>query len=479
MAQLKTPGVFIEEISTIGASVAPVATAVPAFLGYTTNHASLSAGSAGGSAKLPVRISSFKEFEQVFGKSTETAVLKIEDVITGVILTSRTLSVETPLSVKNKLYYHMQLYFTNGGGPCYIVSIGSTDVTSMDDDHFTAGLDEIKLVDEPTLLVFPEAYDLGSSEHGNVVKAALSQCATLQDRFVIADINKTDASNPDAFRGNVNSINNKYGSLYYPALNTTISSYLLDTGITINHKEEIDGVPAPDGIYDGLSVDVLLNGRTTPTPVIAPDLELYTQLKNLLNIETLTLPASAAIAGVYALIDNQRGVWKAPANVPLELVVSPSVKLSDADQEGLNVDTNAGISINAIRSFTGKGNLVWGARTMDGNSAEWRYINVRRLFIFIEESIQKSMQSYVFESNTAQTWLRLKGTIDNFLTGLWRQGALAGAKPNDAFFVKVGLGTTMTSDDILNGILNIEIGLAAARPAEFIVLKFSQTLQVS
>ncbi len=138
-----------------------------------------------------------------------------------------------------------------------------------------------------------------------------------------------------------------------------------------------------------------------------------------------------------------------------------------------------GKAVNAIRSFTGRGILVWGARTLAGNDNEWRYVPVRRLFIYVEESIKKATEFVVFEPNDGNTWLRVKTMIQNFLLNLWKDGALAGAVPDDAFFVKVGLGETMTSQDILEGKLIIEIGMAAVRPAEFIILKFSHKLQES
>jgi phage tail sheath protein FI len=155
------------------------------------------------------------------------------------------------------------------------------------------------------------------------------------------------------------------------------------------------------------------------------------------------------------------------------------VSVSAEEQAGLNVDATSGKSINVIRFFQGKGNLVWGARTLAGNDNEWRYIPVRRLYIFVEESIKKATEFVVFEPNDANTWLRVKTMIENFLTNLWREGALAGAKSEQAFFVRVGLGQTMTALDILEGRMNVEIGLAAVRPAEFIILKFSHKLQES
>jgi hypothetical protein len=155
------------------------------------------------------------------------------------------------------------------------------------------------------------------------------------------------------------------------------------------------------------------------------------------------------------------------------------VSVSHEEQEVLNVDATSGKSINVIRFFQGKGNLVWGARTLAGNDNEWRYVPVRRLYIFIEESVKKATEFVVFEPNDANTWLRVKTMIENFLTNLWREGALAGAKTEQAFFVRVGLGQTMTALDILEGRMNVEIGLAAVRPAEFIILKFSHKLQES
>ncbi len=206
---------------------------------------------------------------------------------------------------------------------------------------------------------------------------------------------------------------------------------------------------------------------------------LYASILTGIKQHGVVLPPSGAIAGVYAKVDNLRGVWKAPANVGLNSVNEPVVKLSSKDQEGLNIDEVAGKSINVIRAFTGKGNLVWGARTLAGNDNEWRYVPVRRFFNMVEESVKKATEQFVFEPNDANTWVRIRSMIENFLTNQWRAGALAGAKTDEAFYVRVGLGQTMTAQDILNGILNVEIGMAAVRPAEFIVLKFSHKLQES
>jgi phage tail sheath protein FI len=172
-------------------------------------------------------------------------------------------------------------------------------------------------------------------------------------------------------------------------------------------------------------------------------------------------------------------VWKAPANVSLSMVNSPAVNISSEQQETMNVDAMSGKSINAIRPFPGIGTLVWGARTLDGNSQDWRYINVRRTIIMIEQSLKLACRAYVFEPNVSSTWVTIKSMINNFLTNLWKQGALAGAVPDQAFDVQVGLGTTMTPTDILDGYLRITVKLALVRPAEFIVITFQQQQQQS
>jgi hypothetical protein len=174
------------------------------------------------------------------------------------------------------------------------------------------------------------------------------------------------------------------------------------------------------------------------------------------------------------MVDNTRGVWKAPANMSLQPVIDVTLTLNDRTQELLNVDATTGKSINAIRLFTGKGTLVWGARTLDGNSSEWRYLSVRRTTIMVGQSIKLSLRAFVFAPNDAGTWTKVRSMIENFLIVLWRQGALTGTKPQEAFAVQIGLGSTMTAQDISNGILKASVMLALIRPAEFLVLTFQQ-----
>jgi len=201
---------------------------------------------------------------------------------------------------------------------------------------------------------------------------------------------------------------------------------------------------------------------------------VMTEIRRQINI----MPPSSAMAGIYTMVDNTRGVWKAPANVSLNGVISPTVSISHEQQEDLNVSAQ-GKSINAIRSFIGEGVLVWGARTLDGNSLDWRYINVRRTMIMLEESCRLAAKAMVFEPNTANTWVTIRSMIANFLTSVWKRGGLMGAVPEDAFSVHVGLGETMTPNDVLEGILRVTVLVAMVRPAEFIEITFQQQMPKS
>ncbi|WKL47585.1 phage tail sheath C-terminal domain-containing protein [Flavobacterium pectinovorum] len=237
----------------------------------------------------------------------------------------------------------------------------------------------------------------------------------------------------------------------------------------LNHIKSVNGKDVNNGV---------LNGRKLST---LEDIDNATFNKILTEIYNLpiTLPPSSAVAGVYARVDRDRGVWKAPANVSLNYVIKPTVKITNTIQDNLNVDTVAGKSINAIRSFTGKGTLIWGSRTLAGNDNEWRYVPVRRFFNMAEESIKKATEQFVFEPNDANTWIRVRAMIENFLILQWRAGALAGAKPEQAFYVRIGIGQTMSALDILEGRMIVEIGMAVVRPAEFIILRFSHKMQES
>ena len=230
-------------------------------------------------------------------------------------------------------------------------------------------------------------------------------------------------------------------------------------------------------------LSLIVGAATTYTKKIDESLALrfpiYKSILTGVGNSMTSMPPSGAVVGVYAATDRTRGVWKAPANISLANVISPTVIFSKTELENLNVDAVAGKSINAIRSFLGKGTLIYGARTLAGNDNEWRYISVRRFFNMVEESTKNATEAFVFEPNDANTWVKVQAMIENFLSTLWRQGALQGMKPEHAFYVAVGLGKTMTALDILEGRMIIEIGMAAVRPAEFIILRFSHKMAES
>lgn len=178
-------------------------------------------------------------------------------------------------------------------------------------------------------------------------------------------------------------------------------------------------------------------------------------------------PPSGAMAGIYARTDIERGVHKAPANEVVRGCTGLSCAYNEGEQDILNP-----MGVNLIRAFTGRGIRVWGARTISSNGL-WKYLNVRRLFIYVEESIKANTNWVVFEPNSATLWSRVTRTIEAFLATCWRDGALAGSTPSEAFFVECG-PTTMTQDDIDNGRLICQIGIAPVKPAEFVIFRITQ-----
>lgn len=643
-----TPGVYVEEISVFPPSVAEVETAIPAFIGYTERNIHKGVEY----LNKPTVIKSLVDYEEIFGKGPGINVTKIK------INSSNNVESVTK-SLNFFMYESLRLFFANGGGKCYIISVGVYSDGSISDTAISTGLDKLKKEDEPTMILFPDAVKLSGDKLYNLQQKALKQAADLGDRFVIMDL-KADAnhvSDYEEFRNKIGMKNLKYGAAYMPYLKASLPlqvkltdflnkvekgtvsidfSTLIDTSDSegAEFKEIFDNYVSARSasaalsikdsqaafndlveVYKGAKsaanfeamithalntlkyvVDEVVKAAALPNPaqtknnifltakailnnslksteallqlnkdlgenahaggvkqwfvnmggghkftdasiwtdgdprvsisgqalsgddeeevldnslstminafggilalvkdyqdsvsVINTNVEktMYSLVPVALNIakslesELLILPPSGAIAGVYADTDNKRGVWKAPANVSLSSVSGLTEKIDNVDQDVLNIDVNAGKSINAIREFSGRGVLVWGARTLAGNDNEWRYVPVRRFFNMVEESIQKSTQWAVFEPNDANLWVKLKSMIENYLIQKWREGALAGAKPEQAFYVNVGLGKTMTAQDILEGRLIIDIGMAAVRPAEFIILRFMHKMQES
>ena len=471
----KTPDVYIQEKSVLPPSVVTADTAVPAFIGYTDIAVDADGNDL---TNVPTRIRSMREYESLFGLAEKTEF----NVTVNTKSTPPAYTVDTP-DLKYRMYHSLQLFFANGGGDCYIVSVGSNGGTTAASNKtaaaINAGIDKLKAEDGPTLIVPVDAVGLVTEpstvkdgtkpakiltdaygRYQSVCDHALAHCAALQDRFALMDVyqkpagSKIPKNDDENFRSNGIGINNlNYGAAYYPCLKTTLRYRYTDSSVTVSGS---------------------LSGKLD-----AQSSDHYHNITSLLSKQTVTLPPSAAIAGVIAAVDHSIGSWKAPANVSLNAVAGPSTKISNGEQAGLNVDATAGKSINAIRTFNGKGTLVWGARTLAGNSNEWRYIPVRRLFIQVESDIRRSTSYAVFEPNNAITWTKLRTQVESYLTRLWQDGGLAGASADEAFFVRVGLGETMDEQDILEGRLNVTVGAAAVRPAEFIIFTFTHKLQES
>jgi phage tail sheath protein FI len=181
----------------------------------------------------------------------------------------------------------------------------------------------------------------------------------------------------------------------------------------------------------------------------------------------INVPPSGFLCGIYARTDTQQGVFKAPANQPLIGAIALERTIANLESDALNA-----LGVNCLRSFPGRGNLVWGARTISSDP-EWKYVNIRRYFLYLEHSIDQGTQWAVFEPNTEQLWAAIRLSISNFLYNEWRTGAMQGAKPEQAFFVKCDR-TTMTQNDLDNGRLICEIGIATLKPAEFIIFRIGQ-----
>ncbi len=471
MENFNTPGVYVREVATFPPSVAQVETAIPAFIGYTE----LIAFEGDSLQNRPVRIASLSQYQEIYGGSYPVPItaltLDADGKITGGLADLNTL-------LRFRLFQSLQLYFANGGGPCYVVAVNNyfsapNTPRTVDSAELIAGINALSKEDEPTLIVVADA--VGVTDPANyhaVLTTALAQCADLKDRFLIADIQTAGQASMAAaiggFRDGIGTNNLTYGAAYHPYIKTIINFDYDETAVTITQA----GSQFNTFKMSELKTGKLVAGKTLTNT------SLYEGIKKEIAKQTVVLPPSSAVAGVYASVDRTRGVWKAPANFSLNFVKELTEKIDDQTQQTLNVHPT-GKSVNALRFFDGKGNLVWGARTLAGNDNEWKYISVRRFFLMVEESVKDATEPFVFEPNDANTWVKVKGMIENFLFLQWRAGALAGAKPAQAFFVNVGLGQTMTALDILEGRMIVEIGMAVVRPAEFIILRFAHKMQES
>ncbi len=489
MSSYKTPGVYIEEINSLPPAIAPVSTAIPVFIGKNVHKTSSVTGK-------PYRVTSLLEYTAIFDVPQETFEYDVTyDLIDGKrvrnlkIIPSKEPALTGVNKMKSLMYYSMQMYFANGGGPCYVLSLGNVDAASVD---YVAAFATLKTLDEPTLIVCTDLALEDVATASGIQNQMLEHCQLMQDRFAILDVMNAvpngvfDQTGVDSgFRSSVGTTpeQSMYGAAYFPYLLSSLRYAYSEDGsnavkiksIVISNYETVSGVvtaATPATTTDAVAKNLGSNGIKKDKNFI------YSVVKERLLKTFVVIPPSSSIAGVYAITDRTRGVWKAPANVGLTMVQKPMVNITQDFNDNLN-SPDGGKAVNAIRKFTGRGNLVWGARTLNANDLNWRFVSVRREVTWIEESIQKALQSMVFEPNTANTWVKAKAMVENFLTLVWRQGGLAGAKAEDAFQVNIGLNSTMSPEDIAMGIMILEVTLVPPRPAEVIVLRVSQKLQVS
>lgn len=413
-------------------------------------------------------------------------------------------------------------------------------LNSIDSAKLKAGIDAAGLLRGPTMTVVPEACLLATSDgetitadsgYGDIVQHMLSQASVLQDRVAIIDPPGVTLANTKAQLASAQAAlsdqiapaiaSASYGAVYAPAINASIISpdNILYTNLASDDNGIINNILTtqamqlygknasqlasvqgaigaafpPSATETGTQYSQNTQDATPPGyPVQAAtqslsdwqrslDNFLLTTLPVFKQIETLVaasmnvLPVSGFAAGVWAASDARSGVWNAPANIALSSAVSPYYVMTDEEQAGYNVPVN-GQAINIVRAQPSRGNVVWGARTLDGNSNDYRYIQVRRTLIYIEQSIQLALEPYVFAANDSLTWSTVSAAISSFLTDLWQRGGLMGDKPSNAFSVSVGLGSTMTSQDVLDGYMIVAVTLQLIHPAEFIELTFTQKM---
>ncbi len=512
MGLYKMPGVYMVEKTPFSNTVEEVATSVPAFVGWTER-----ADHRGRTLCLkPWRISSMAEFEQFFGGAPTAKHVRFTlvpaDGTAPVADTARPLDARdaapmplgrTACTLRQTdgfylLHAAMRLFFLNGGGACWVVSAGLHG-EAVNAAGLIAAVDTLTKEQEPALLVVPDAVLLEQADCQRVQRAMLAHCsAKMKSRIAILDVWEGYRPRSDgadvvaAFRDGVGDHGLSYAAAYYPWLHTTVvqagelthrnlaDAASLDVLIACLHDEieQLGPTDATQRIALVNTLKTVTNEEGTKLQV-ASVLAISPLFKVLLNDMTRRLnllPPAAALAGVCAMVDNTRGVWTAPANVGLAGVTAPAVSVSAEQQDDLN-DTPSGKSVNAIRSVVGEGALVWGARTLDANSVDWRHVNVRRTMIMLDESIRLAAKALIFEPNTASTWTTVKSMITRYLTGVWQRGGLAGAMPEDAFSVQLGLGETMTAEDVLEGVMRVTVLVAIVRPAEFIGLTLQQQMQ--
>lgn len=482
--QIAFPGIYIVEDNSLALSISGRSTAIPVFVGVFAPRDGVPVGEC-------VRVENWMDFTSKFytqalvARITADAAEAVSSTKTRKKKSAATQEQREPVATVsgNTLKevglalgsFSLRHYFENGGGTCYVLNLSNPDM-EFDVDTLASAIAEVPDI---TLLVYCEYL---KADKDLAVYTALNALLSInQGYFLLAD-------SPGG--NTVSGLELTQTAAYYPAFETNYKAQSIYKGeeVDLSATEVLlkgyDDYPTLSRLKAALDADV--NDELEEEQKLYDD--LVSQVEALLNsASSIYLRASPAMAGLYAVTDRTRGVWKAPANIavagvkslveingisetPTPAYMTPS-KLADVHAAG----------VNAIRSFFGKGVVVWGARTLKGteqnSDPNWIYVPVRRLFNSVERDVKAAMGRAMFEPNHSATWETVRSTIDNYLFGLWKEGALQGVKPQEGYFVQVGLGVTMTKQDIDEGNLIVEIGLAAVRPVEFVILRFTQNIE--
>ncbi len=431
--------------------IVEVETDLAAFVGYTE----MAADPEGGDLLLqPTLVRSWTEFGRCFGMPAAEPI-GVQVQTTGL---PPTVAVEPPARFY-LLAWSVRAFFENGGRQCLVVSVGGyrlpAEVCCGD---LLRGLEVVGEAAEPSLIVIPELVLLTAEEHARLAAGVLAQCADRGDRFAIFDVRDgaapLDADRLASSRELFSSSGLENAAAYYPFVRSS-------------HVHVVS--PGEDNVV------VTLDDHETVTlaELAARDPEVAGAVRAELAKLFAVLPPSGAVAGVHAATDAARGVWQAPQAVSLTGSIEPALELDDREIGELLSEPERGRSINVLRTLPGRGTVVWGARTLAGNDPDWRYLHLRRFYLMVRESLRRWATWVAFEANDEPTWRRLRASVEVYLVERWRAGALVGARPQDAFFVRCGLGSTMTEEDVTEGRLIVHVGMAMLRPSEFVELRFS------
>ena len=453
-------------------------TGIPAFLGPTA----WARGEAGEDlAMVPTPVGSLAELHHRFGPPHPDPIeMEMVENAAGAFTVTRCAVRAVPSRL---LHWAVAHFFANGGRRCWIVSTGAHDApVALGGEPGAPGLLEglaaLDRADEPDLVLAPDALALAPEEHAALARTLLARCAVPRRRFAVLDVREglgpLDEPALAAARALFGEADLDRGAAYYPFLRTTWPPIVAEDEATGASNVRVNLVRASGETH---VVDLLELRDGAERAALPPLPAAYDVARAAIAARRLVLPPSGAVAGVYAATDESHGVWKAPAGVALEQVEAPAVAIDAVAQERLNVDAATGRSINVVRGFPGRGTLLWGARTLAGNDNEWRYVPVRRYLAMLEESIDRSTHWTVYEPNEERTWTAVRALVENYLVKKWRCGALAGATPREAFYVRCGLGSTMTEEDVAAGRLILEVGVAVVRPAEFILLRIAHAIE--